>query len=129
GPQKVGDVIRGRLGGKAHDRIGAFARGAGKLGSARTALHFNNDCRNYGRLHQNRNGGGGCGPGKRARSKARQELSDAAAEVKPAAVARRPRPPRHDFGGKPLPPPRPWATPVPIPAELSAKSPAGHRPM
>src|SRR5262245_60708353 len=34
---------------------------------------------------------GGCGPGKRARSKDRQELRDAAAEVEPAAVARRPR--------------------------------------
>src|SRR5262245_65154809 len=37
GTKKVGDVIRGRLGGKAHDRIGAFAWRAGKLGSARTA--------------------------------------------------------------------------------------------
>src|SRR5262245_12181067 len=78
-------------GAKRPTAIGAFARRAGKLGSARTALLFNNDCRNHGRLHQNRNGGGGCGPGKRARSKARQELRDVAAEVKPAAVARRPR--------------------------------------
>src|SRR6516164_1390618 len=91
GTKKVGDVIRGRLGGKAHDRIGAFARRAGKLGSARTALLFNHDCGNHGRLHQDRNGGGGCGPGKRARSKDRQKLRDAAAEVEPAAVARRPR--------------------------------------
>src|SRR6516164_9170293 len=100
----------GRLGGKAHDRIGAFARRAGKLGSARTALLFNNDCRNHGRLHQNRNGGGGCRPGKRARSKARQELRDAAAEVEPAAVARRPRLLGIDRGEQPLHRARRWRT-------------------
>src|SRR6516225_970513 len=110
GTKKVGDVIRGRLGSKAHDRIGAFARRAGKLGSARTALLFNNDCRNRGRLHQNRNSGGGCGPGKRARSKARQELRDAVAEAKPAAVARRPRLLGIDCGEQPLQRARRWRT-------------------
>ena len=52
GTKKVGDVIRGRLGGKAHDRIGAFAWRAGEPGFARTALLLNHDCGNHGRLHQ-----------------------------------------------------------------------------
>src|SRR5262249_43929246 len=43
GTKKVGHVIRGRLGGKARDRIGAFARRAGEPRAARTALLFNHD--------------------------------------------------------------------------------------
>src|SRR6201985_1373692 len=43
GTKKLGDVIRGRLGGKAHDRIGAFAWRAGERMTARAALLFNND--------------------------------------------------------------------------------------
>src|SRR6516165_8255171 len=110
GTKKVGDVIRGRLGGEARDRIGAFAWRAGKLGSARTALLFNHDCGNHGRLHQDRNGGGGCGPGKRAWSKPRQELRDAAAEIEPAAVARRPRLLGVDCGEQLLHRARGWRT-------------------
>src|SRR5262249_32542543 len=59
-----------------------------------------------GRLHQDRNGGGDCRPGKRARSKARQELKHAAAEVEPVAVARRPRLLGIDCGEQPLQRPR-----------------------
>src|SRR4029434_3900909 len=43
GAKKVRDVIRGRLGSKAHYRIRAFVRRAGELGSARAALLLNND--------------------------------------------------------------------------------------
>src|SRR5262249_25160122 len=110
GTKKLGDVIRGRLRGKAHDRIGAFARGAGQPRVARTALLFNHYCGNHGRLHQDRNGGRGCGPGKRARSKAREKLRDAAAEVEPAPVARRPRLLGIDCGEQPLHRPRRWRT-------------------
>src|SRR6516165_7225826 len=110
GTKKVGDVIRGRLGGKAHDRIGAFARRAGEPGFARTALLFNHYCGNHGRLHQDRNGGGVCRPGKRARSKAREKLRDAAAEVEPAPVARRPRLLGIDGGEQSLQHARRWHT-------------------
>src|SRR5262249_52468661 len=113
GTKKLGDVIRGRLGGKAHDRIGTFARRAGELGSVRTALLFTHDWGNPGRLPQMTTaggGGGGCGAGKRAGSKARQELRDAAAEVEPAAVARRPRLLGIDCGEQPLHRARRWHT-------------------
>src|SRR5437868_128848 len=67
-------------------------------GALQTALLFNHDCRNHGRLYQDRSSGSGCGPGKRARGKAQQELRDAAAEVEPVAVAGRPRLLRIDCG-------------------------------
>src|SRR5205809_7806516 len=35
--EEVGDVVRGRLRGKAHDGVGAFARGAGESRAARRA--------------------------------------------------------------------------------------------
>src|SRR5262249_57594868 len=48
GTKKFGDVIRGRLGGKAHDRVGAFAWRAGEPAFARTALLFYHDSRHPG---------------------------------------------------------------------------------
>src|SRR5262249_40215283 len=57
-----------------------------------------------------RNGGGVCRPGKRARSKAREKLRDAAAEVEPAPVARRPRLLGIDGGEQSLQHARRWHT-------------------
>src|SRR5262249_53559868 len=45
GTKKVGHVIRGRLGGKTHDRLRAFARRAREPRAARDALPFKHEVR------------------------------------------------------------------------------------
>src|SRR5215472_14090759 len=91
GAEEVGDVVRGRLRGKAHDGKGAVAGRARERGPARNALVLDHNRCDHGRLYQDCNRGGGRRPGQRARSEAQEELRNAAAEVERALPARRAR--------------------------------------
>src|SRR5439155_6297039 len=77
--------------GKARDGKRAFAGRAGERRPAWSTLLFDHNRCDHGRLQQDRNRGGGCRPGKRARSEAREKLRDAAGEVERALAARRAR--------------------------------------